>query len=493
MCKTGRFITNQYDGREYYVSCGHCPACLQEKAIRRKNRIDEELRQNLSCFFVTFSYKNEYIPFVLESEYRNYFKNPFSEVHVYRNVFQPRLVDTLDYQDFSFRGKNTLNSLSFPKLKYIRHYGYSQVFEYYDKVGVLWLSDFQKFFNRLNLYLYRAGYKGHLSYYYTGEYGEKYHRPHIHALIYFDKGCDEVVKRTIIKSWNYSDLSKPLRQKDGTYREPIEVAKNPARYVSSYLNKRQVIPSILSDAKPFKMFAHFSKGFGHLNPVYSLSSLLQKIESGTLEFDKGVYRKGVLTLSKSSIPKYIIDKYWPKFKGFRYLSSDEVIDLVRNPQSIFFNAKLRNVLTSSHYNIVVKSFSGIEIRRCYCEEDDYLKIYKKLVSLNRRIPAEFYERWLLAYGRVWQLRASDAIRHSYDDCRKPSDIFQHFFNIKDYYEGKVINYYLDDLMQYNYNPVVDPNQFYWYQLKDQNLTKQFSDDLQHHRIKSNFYETIQSY
>ena len=39
MCTNQREIVNKYTGHRLYVKCGHCPACLQEKAAYRVSRI----------------------------------------------------------------------------------------------------------------------------------------------------------------------------------------------------------------------------------------------------------------------------------------------------------------------------------------------------------------------------------------------------------------------------------------------------------------------
>lgn len=72
MCVQQSWIRNKYNGHHYFVKCGHCPACLQEKAIRRANRIRKQQNKEglpkYDCLFVTLTYRNEFIPYILLSE-----------------------------------------------------------------------------------------------------------------------------------------------------------------------------------------------------------------------------------------------------------------------------------------------------------------------------------------------------------------------------------------------------------------------------------------
>ena len=73
MCVDRRFIRNPYTGRNIYVSCGKCPACLQEKAIRRSNiiRANFDAHKDEYYFFVTLTYCNNTIPYIAVNELKN--------------------------------------------------------------------------------------------------------------------------------------------------------------------------------------------------------------------------------------------------------------------------------------------------------------------------------------------------------------------------------------------------------------------------------------
>ena len=52
MCTNQREIINKYTGHKLYVKCGHCPACLQEKAAHRVlglKQKDSPLTDTIMC------------------------------------------------------------------------------------------------------------------------------------------------------------------------------------------------------------------------------------------------------------------------------------------------------------------------------------------------------------------------------------------------------------------------------------------------------------
>ena len=66
MCLNKKYI-NIHNGRELLVNCGHCEACLQEKALNRVNRIKGESgltshsETGRKCIFFHLGYKGQFI------------------------------------------------------------------------------------------------------------------------------------------------------------------------------------------------------------------------------------------------------------------------------------------------------------------------------------------------------------------------------------------------------------------------------------------------
>lgn len=63
-----------------FVKCGHCKACMMEKANRRKNRIQSELKDGYIYLFVTLTYDRMSCPYV----YLDDILNKVDYLNVYR-------------------------------------------------------------------------------------------------------------------------------------------------------------------------------------------------------------------------------------------------------------------------------------------------------------------------------------------------------------------------------------------------------------------------
>lgn len=470
MCTNTRFVHNPHDGYKYLVSCGHCEACLQEKANRHVNRIrSEQLSGTYLGVFVTLSYENQYIPYIKSSEVEAFKNSPLENtISVYRGDFKEIVYDFSDFMVDSSLDVRYLNTdLQYLRSK-CRNGRYTRL---RDCVGVIQLRDIQLFLKRLRINLVRDNYFSKFSYYYASEYGTKYNRPHFHVLFFIDKGYYERFKLLVRKSWSYADMFKPFRQDDGTYRQSIEVARNPAKYVASYINCRSVIPSFLSYAKPFKPFSHFSNGFGCDYSEFSLPSLLQKIDTGRLRHSYQSVKAGVSTICTARIPKYILSRYFPKFKGYRYLSTDEVFVVALRPARFAEIAAISRRFPKEDIDKVILSLQRLK-KRIF----PFLKLY----SLS-------YFAWALAYARVWTIFASESILDSYENVKCTNDIWYHYDNIKDYYSGDVRNDFLDSLLLPSH-PIGDPNDFPFRQASTARLYVQFEQSVKHHQIKNYYYE-----
>lgn len=465
MCTNSRFIVNKYDGRKYFVTCGHCDACKQEKADAHVKRILHEQMTN-SCLpvFITLTYENKYIPYIKKSEVDLFLSNPLeNDIILYRDNDIINNFTGLDLFGTSKEINKSLNT----DFKFIRkklNNGRYKLLD--DKVSVVFLRDIQLFFKRLKINFFRAGYTGYFSYYYASEYGEKYNRGHFHILAFIDKEYYKRFQLLVNKSWPYADLLK-FRKCGDCFRQSIEVAKNPAKYVASYLNCKSYLPSFLQVAKPFKPFTHFSNGFGCNLSEFSLPSLLSKVFDGNLDFTYTSVKNGISSVCVSRIPKYVLSRYFPKFKGYNKINADSLIGCCLRPSNIF---------RCSEY---IEKYSVDEVN----------ETYKLLCSLQKRVKSFGISLldWSFAYPRVWSIYASEGIRNSFDDVRSVQDLFVHYDNIQSYFSGDIPNLFLDEI---GLPSVVysDPNTFPVRVARTNNLIKKYSESIKHHVIKNSFYE-----
>lgn len=315
MCTNMRVVTNIYTKKELFVKCGHCPACLQEKAAHRVSRIKATENDSLQCIMVSLTYRRGDCPYIDRNEAYEFSRGKRTTLNVYRDTIYRKVRKSADYE-IGYKKTNEKCVLStiefshhsnFDKLKDLKHEA--------GKIGVSYYNDVQRFYARLRLNLKRKyNYDKSFKAYNCSEYGMRSLRPHFHLLIFIPKGDFEIFRNAIIASWPFSDLSK--------FERAIEKSYRGASYVASYVNCGSKFPSFLKEFYPPKH--SYSKGFGLGRTVFSLSSILFHFKRGSLSFGVSRDKQGIPTIVDVPFPAYVIHRYFPKFKGYNRISPSEV-------------------------------------------------------------------------------------------------------------------------------------------------------------------------
>ena len=156
MCIHQRYIKNCY-GKEILVKCGHCSACLQEKAIARTNRIRNTISVDTVPLFITLTYRNECIPYIKHNEIIDDNGLYNLRCNVYRDS-DPCYVRKNGSYDTELNlnlGTKIIGSVVLPfgkckcNDKFISFHGASD----FTKIGVSWYIDVQNFIKKLKVYL----------------------------------------------------------------------------------------------------------------------------------------------------------------------------------------------------------------------------------------------------------------------------------------------------------------------------------------------------
>ena len=327
MCTNGRWIYNRFSCQKVFVRCGKCDACKQEDAMRRTNRIRLHQRKGFICLFVTLTYSNDYVPYVLKSE----LQSDSFDINVYRNcsgrfvyskknglrfkkeqginIISSRYIDGSNLSDSSLFTLKSLKGLS------------------KDCIGVCYYPDFQNFIKRFRLNFYRTyGQNLSFDYFLVSEYGGYSYRPHAHILLFIPATYETEVRSCILTSWPYADSRRTAQF--------IEVARDAASYVASYVNGSFNNSSCLS-CDAFKQKHSYSQNLGVVLDLFDLDSLLEMVERRDLH----VYLKkkfdGESCITPMLVPKYVINRYFPKFKGMRWLADDSLRSLLVEPTKFF--------------------------------------------------------------------------------------------------------------------------------------------------------------
>lgn len=147
MCINTKFIRNPYTRDTLRVNCGKCPACLQQKASYRANRIRNNSRVGDITLFVTLTYKNEFIPYILEKD----LADGVCELPVYRqkNIRYVRKKSNYDSK-LSYRSGTLLDTfyVEYPddfdknRFQLLRNDNTGV-----NRIGVIYYKDLQNFLN----------------------------------------------------------------------------------------------------------------------------------------------------------------------------------------------------------------------------------------------------------------------------------------------------------------------------------------------------------
>lgn len=439
MCLARRFILNPYTGHNIYVPCGKCPACKQEKAIRRSNiiRANFDAGKDEYYFFVTLTYSNNTLPYIAVNElknnvvfddvdrvfrctcniyrdvqvdYSNYRKTRKGRVYNRKYDYTRKVLDTIDFVFPSkFHATPSSGAVYEPDFSSLR--GLRRVRnQSRDIISVKHYKDFQDYAKRFKTNVFRAirrqlsasladETRRSISYYVCEEYGPTTSRYHLHALFF-------VPKTKSIRFWQYH-LSRAWPYDSGiASRAKVQIARNPSSYLASYVNSDASVASFLQDQLPPRH--HYSFRFGVGFHDYKLDSLWKMYLRRDFSHDIASVRDGALVVNRILVPQYVLNRYAPKFKGFHRVSSQEIYGIASTPRLLHYYAP-----------------------RLEMTPDDVHKYVTLLEHKQELWRSSGYSvtQFALFMSQVYTIRASQVLRHWYTQVEDPADWWQSYDNI----------------------------------------------------------------
>lgn len=522
MCQNSKWITNKYlypvrkDFRsKVYVSCGHCKECLQEKANLRAARIQREFdRKDIMCLVVTLTYDNKYVPYFYKDEADMFFKEnkipalplrrdysrhlvrvPHYEVHLdkrYKKSPNPPkvvsrvpshysyewscdyVVSVLDTLSFDYMDSDEINSYlnaynNFEnKFHGINYWKNGKIIKTdKNKVPILYYRDVQLFFKRFRKRLNKGRRSNPIEFRYfaTGEIGETYQRPHWHILLFFRPEYRRAVEDCVYTSWPFCDLRSLDRS--------VEPAKDPAHYVASYVNMSADIPPFFTLAKAFKPSWHYSKVFGFDNDLFSYTKVSESLDRGRLRYSRTISRNGKPTVVDIPYPKYVLSRYFPKFRGFSLLDSTQLYQLLDSVRRKDFQ---QFVIDYTRYT------KHLEV--------DFNRTFKLYDTLTRRVELYGDESfsYFSRYYKAWTIRFSESVHILHDEV----DILQCYDNIKNSVYGEtkkhIHNHMLAELKREGVHPPsLDPREFPINIDRSKKLIDQYDSHMKVRKVLSEAY------
>lgn len=428
MCLYQRYIKNPYTGKDVYVKCGHCNACMQEKASRRTSRIRNNVSSDTTALFVTLTYANMFVPYVRRSDLKAF---EFS-VPVYRDATIRRNRVGSDYTFFQTINRKTSkiadieydNSINFIEegrsvaevdcLPHLKKYPK-------DKIGVILYSDLQRFYKRLRVTLQRK-YKvtSTFSYFGCAEYGPSTKRPHFHVLIFVPTVQTQLFIDAISEAWQFDSIARK--------RKGIQIARNASSYVSSYVNGNTHFSKFYTQ-NSIKQRHSYSQNFGMQNPNFSFENVVSASNKSDFSYNKTVMRNSIPTVVNCSIPKYVVDKYFPRFLGYSSMSSASLLQLLQRPT--YYNCLSylgKYYRTNFPYDGYHLSSDGSSLDIAHRAHT----LSVKLLNWQCKMSQRGYDAISASYLHlsVHRQYSSYLYKREYEDIENISDFEEHYDNIR---------------------------------------------------------------
>ena len=436
MCTNQRLIVNKYTGHELYVPCGKCEACQQEKAAHRVSRIKSNLKDGYITLLVSLTYNRFSCPYVDKQEAYEFSIGKRMWLNVYRDCEKRKVRCVKNGNLYSKKYKTIYHRVLLTTIDYIKDVSFKGVrcVKHSDsKIGVPFYPDYQHFLARLRLNLKRLyNYEKFISVYACSEYGEVSKRPHFHLLVFIPRGDEEIVRSAIFESWPFSDLWRftKIVQNERVY-SACQVAYSASSYVASYVNCNSEFPAFCR--LYFSPKHSYSKGFGLARRSFSLDNILSSVDKHEMSYTRKVVKQGKEKNVDVLIPAYVINRYFPRFKGYNRFAPSEVLSYMRrifdgfSPYDIerpnFDDRNLPFDMPLGSESEYYRTFDDSR-KLVYLSDDDVYKIsvrlhnaYDLFVSTSGiKLPVDEYLR---LHRRVWDCYSSTALKLWYLDTDVP--------------------------------------------------------------------------
>lgn len=511
MCTNIKKIFNKYTHQVIYSKCGNCPSCLQEKAAKRVSRIKFQDSDDLDVLFVSLTYRRNDVPYIRREDAYKFSYGEYvhlkgetlfhRNLRVYRDCIYRKVRQSSSY-DIGYKRTYVTQILQeVPFDKKVSFTGCKDLKHKHGCIGVVYYPDLQHFLARLRLNLKRNfNYYGEFKTYNCSEFGSHTHRPHFHLLFWIPKGSAEIFRSAIFESWPYGDISRwQFDRYSQKFIQPcVQDARCAATYVASYVNCGSDFPQFLKVY--FKPKHSFSKGFGCNYPLFQLDSILEKFSRGHLTYFKRNVESG--KLSELPFPKYIIHRYFPKFKGYGLLPSYALSEVMQRVRECYFGEG-----SQDSFRLVCPDL----FETCPVFDLDYVRRIFEFHANAKGVPIQFfsdedlykmsvrinnaYLRFLLLgpfisfadycklHYSVWSLYASDLLRISMIDSSVP--LQERYYNLDDLkYDCEQLGKPLPCGFLHSMLSVTDPNKFVSVQLSSRKWSDDYYDHLKHRKINN---------
>lgn len=416
--------------------------------------------------FVTLNYNNESIPYIRLSDFDISGDSPveiWRDIRVYHlknkhcrktiRKINPHVIGTFTYNDYDKKmGYNTNFDGVMQPVN----------FQHPDCLPICYGKDFSDFLKRFRINMQRH-YNINLTdydfnYVKVSEYGPTTKRPHFHAILYFSPELRSMypqIRRALISSWPFCSLSQ--------LNKNISIANACQSYVSKYA----IRPSDYCDFHKSRAIAQkvtYGRNFGFNRLAFSPSSILQEVQRGNFMYTcKSVDKDGKPVSLSLRVPKYVYNRYFPRFKGEHFCLDGEIFSFLQSRNNSFF-------------------------RRALLTDEESSSFFKKVDRARSLLHLSSYQ-YAVLYMLFRNRYASFALRSSYLDYLSPyefyydySSCFTPYGRLKVYNGFPVVDF---DLSKVNF----DPNSFAVNKLKEYQNSNVYDDCVKKRKF-NNYVESL---
>lgn len=447
MCFNKRSIINPYTGRSHVVDCGRCPSCQQKKANGRRRRIDATCKPGYKWYFLTLTYQNRHLPYVKISDLKNCKDD--DELPIYRDYDVRFVRGDADYNvvDTDVRLNEPIGFLHLEK-DFKEKYSFRGLRSAVGKgeaVAVCYYPDLQNFVKRLRVFLQRKhNLQKPIFFFGCTEYGPSTFRSHVHLLLHGPEEYEQVLSEGTSKCWRFDD----------NMRRKFEVAIHASSYVSTYVNRDADVPTFLY-SKGFAPKHSYSQDFGMDLQTFDIRRIVSLANSNKLQYTLEVFVKGIPTKFDIPIPKYVINRHFPQFKGYSRLANSKVPDFVVSAiqdSKIKFYHKCNSIfhefgITCYSHNYPVSEL--LDKSNLNSKLDDYHQVQVSLRNAFDRYKVFFpnaspYD-FACMYRDVWQSYKRTLLRMFYEN-KDNIPLLQQYDNLSDLIKDEPFRVRNDSLM-----------------------------------------------
>lgn len=436
------------DGRglPYYVSCGKCVACQNNKRSSLSLKLRLEEYTSKYCYFLTLTYDDENLPlFSLGTDLQT---NDFLRIYPYsERMRSDSMVSDFcsDFFNFDSDFVDKMDYYSSFVRNYERKYNKSCVYGH-GLYALLYYRDIQLFLKRIRKYINKY-YNEKIRFYVIGEYGTKSLRPHWHCLLFFNSS---ELSQAFEDCENVGSTSRPCecpRFLRPFWKFGIVDSKRTNgecyNYVSSYVNLSSNFPKLLVLLSNQK--AYHSLQLGQILPEESLISAIKKGDFSFFERQFFVDSYGIE--NPYSIWRSYYNRFFPKFtcssqfsfeQTYRILTSYETLRVLFDTDSVglicrrlfthyhFKHSDYHDIfgyLRFAYYSVLhSKNVSLLSaLRSCVSASRTFLRA-ARLCGLS---PAEYFRRYKDFYTHIELSR----LRSHYESCIDSAEYRTNYYKI----------------------------------------------------------------